>query len=35
MVVSPLSPIAQQMIGKRAKDTFEINGKRELILGVF
>lgn len=35
MVVSPLSPIAQQMIGKRAKDAFEINGKKELILGVY
>jgi transcription elongation GreA/GreB family factor len=35
MVVSPLSPIAQQMIGKRANDFIEMNGKREQIIAVF
>jgi len=34
MVVSPLSPVAQQMLGKRTGDGFEINGKKEKILGV-
>jgi transcription elongation GreA/GreB family factor len=35
MVVSPLSPVAQQMIGKMAGDSYEINGKKDRIVAVF